>query len=126
MKTISQQPDPIAALKKEIEGLSQQVKRLIRAEAQLYEFQETLDAQLNEYAGLYELNKTLSQVFDLQEIFECAVSYAINNLGYQRVLLFQQDDTTDSYTAPCRWRILRSTEEKPRHGRLSFPAKPPC
>jgi len=98
MENISQQSDQTAALKKEIEALSQQVKRLIKAEAQLYEFQETLDAQLNEYAGLYELNKTLNEVFDLPDVLACAVAYAINNLGYQRVLLFRQDDTTGSFT----------------------------
>jgi PAS domain S-box-containing protein len=98
MDTISYQPDHIAALQRENEALSQQVKRLIKAEAKLYEFQETLDAQLNEYAGLYELNKKLNKVFDFQDVFACAVTYVINNLGYQRVLLFRQADNSGSYT----------------------------
>ena len=98
MRNLPQHSDQIAVLNKEIETLSQQVKRLIKAEAKLYEFQETLDAQLNEYAGLYELNKTLNNVLDLQDVFACAVAYATNNLGYQRVLLFQQNNTAGGYT----------------------------
>jgi hypothetical protein len=98
MENTLPQADQTAALKKEIEALSQQVKRLIKAEGKLYEFQETLDAQLKEYAGLYELNRTLNEVHDLQEVFACAVAYVINNLGYQRVLLFQQNDNTCNYT----------------------------
>ena len=76
----------IAGLREEIEFLSQQVKRLIKAEGSLYDLQERLDAQLREYAGLYELNRTLNAIFDLSEVIACAVGYAINNLGYERVL----------------------------------------
>jgi PAS domain S-box-containing protein len=88
-----------AAMKEEIEALSQQVKRLIKAEGKLYEFQDQLDTQLKEYAALYDLNRTLNGVFDLTELFSHAVAYAINNLGYERVLFFQQTETMDGYSA---------------------------
>lgn len=116
-ENISQQTARIAMLKEENEALSQQVKRLIKAEGELYDFQEQLDAQLKEYAGLYELNRTLNAVsdlpkifadddlsrslhanLDLQKVFSHAVAYAIDNLGYERVLFFQQIDNSDSYT----------------------------
>jgi len=86
-----------AALNEEIEALSQQVKRLIRAEGKLYEFQEQLDAQLSEYAGLYELNRRLNRVFDLPEVFERAVCHAIDNLNYERVLFLLRNDDSGGY-----------------------------
>ncbi|NVN90507.1 MAG: response regulator [Desulfuromonadales bacterium] len=93
-----QAEDRTAALQDEIEILSKQVKRLIKAEGRLYEFQEQLDAQLKEYAGLYDLNRALNTLFELPEIFTRAVAYATNNLGYERVLFFLRDETTGNYT----------------------------
>jgi PAS domain S-box-containing protein len=87
----------IAALNGEIEALSQQVKRLIKAEGKLYEFQERLDAQLREYAGLYDLTRKLTTLFEIPDVFTCAIDYAINNLGYERVIFFQQSDTGEGY-----------------------------
>lgn len=88
----------IAGLREEIEFLSQQVKRLIKAEGSLYDLQERLDAQLREYAGLYELNRTLNAIFDLSEVIACAVGYAINNLGYERVLFLYGGSARGDYT----------------------------
>ncbi len=92
-----QQKSRIEVLEEENEALSQQVRRLIKAEGRLYEFQEQLDAQLKEYAGLYELNKKLNTVFELSDVFTSAVAFAINNLGFERVLFFHRNDTMDSY-----------------------------
>lgn len=120
-KEFDAQLDEYAALfamqRAENEALSQQVKRLIKAEGKLYEFQEQLDAQLKEYAGLYDLSRTLNTVSDLSEnfsyndpnmtlnevsefrkIFEHAVTYATNNLGYERALILQRDDNLQAYT----------------------------
>ena len=94
----AQQEARIAALEGEIEAFSQQVRRLIKAEGKLYEFQEQLDAQLKEYAGLYELNKKFHTIFELPDVFTGAVAYAINNLGFERVLLFRRTDPMDGYT----------------------------
>ena len=84
------------------------------------EFQEQLDTQLKEYAGLYELNKMLNSVFELPDVFAYAGAYAINNLGYERVLFFHQTDTTASY-AVCAADGYYEQQEKndgqPRLGR---------
>jgi PAS domain S-box-containing protein len=84
-------------LKQEKETLSQQVKRLIKAEGKLYEYQEKLDVQLKEYRDLYGLNGKLNATFDIGKIFEHAVEYVIHNLEYERVLIFQRSENTGSY-----------------------------
>jgi PAS domain S-box-containing protein len=116
----SQQGTQTAALKEEIEALSQQVKRLIKAEGKLYEFQEQLDAQLKEYAGLYELHKTLNTVFELSDVFTCAVPYAINTLGFERVLFLHRTDTTGGYIV-CATDGYYDPEEKNAVMALAIP-----
>ena len=88
-------------LKQEKETLSQQVKRLIKAEGKLYEYQEKLDVQLKEYRDLYGLNGKLNATFDIGKIFEHAVEYVIHNLEYERVLIFQRSEDTGSYHVCC-------------------------
>jgi PAS domain S-box-containing protein len=86
------------ALRKEVELLSQQVKRLIRAEGEIYAFQEQLDTQLREYAGLYDLNRALNTLFELEDLFPLAVAYATNRLGFERVLFFLRDEATGVFS----------------------------
>jgi len=78
------------ALQLENEALSEQVKRLVRAEGKLYEYQEQLDGQLREYRKLYELNCKLNAASDLQNMFLLGLDYLIYHLGYQRAIFFQQ------------------------------------
>ncbi|HBG04139.1 MAG: hybrid sensor histidine kinase/response regulator [Geobacteraceae bacterium GWC2_58_44] len=87
----------LAALRVEKEMLSSQVKRLVRAESKLYEYQEQLDIQLKQYKELYELNKRLGASLELPAIFEQATAYIINNLGYERVLFFQQSGSAGGF-----------------------------
>ena len=79
----------IAALEQENRVLADQVKRLIRAETRLYEYQQELDAQLREYQKLYELNRKFAGNFDIQKIFEHALDYVIHYLEYERVVFFR-------------------------------------
>ena len=88
----------LAALRLENEHLSGQVKRLVKAEGQLYEYQEQLDVQLKEYQDLYELNRKLIASSELRTIFECAIEYIINKLGYERVIFFERSEHTGAYT----------------------------
>lgn len=120
----SHQGTQTAALKDEIEALSQQVKRLIIAEGKLYEFQEQLDAQLREYAGLYELHKTLNSVFELSDVFTCAVPYAINTLGFERVLFLHQTGAAGGYTV-CAADGYYDPEEKNAVMALAIPLEDP-
>lgn len=87
----------LAALRLENEKLSEQVKRLVKAEGRLYEYQEQLDVQLKEYQELYELNRKLIASPELRSIFEYATEYIINKLGYERVIFFQRSENTGAY-----------------------------
>ena len=94
---VSQQAAEIAALHLENKALSSQVMRLIKAESKLYEYQEQFDVQLKEYKELYELNRKLNATFDLGTIFENAIGYIINILGYERVIFLKQIENSDDY-----------------------------
>src|SRR6266508_396913 len=87
----------MAELERENEILSQQVKRLIKAETKLYQYQEELDAQLKEYKDLYELNRKLNATFDISNIFEHTVAYVTQDLEYERAVLFQRLENTGTY-----------------------------
>jgi len=94
----SQETGEITALKLEKDTLTQQVKRLIKAEGNLYKYQEELDAQLKEYKDLYELSRKIYATLDIRRIFEHTIQYVINNLEYERVLFFQPEEDLGGYT----------------------------
>ena len=102
----------VAALKPEIETLSQQVKRLVKAESRLYQFQEELDAQLKEYKDLYELNKKLNETLDTEIIFQYMVDYLIQNLDYERAVVFGRDENTGCYKAAATGGYYNEEEQK--------------
>ncbi|BCG49160.1 Multi-sensor signal transduction histidine kinase [Citrifermentans bremense] len=83
----------LAVLRRENEELAQQVKRLIRAEGKLYEYQQVLDAQLNEYKGLYDLSRRLSGSFDIEALFRETVQYVVQQLEYERAILLRRAET---------------------------------
>jgi PAS domain S-box-containing protein len=85
----------LTALRSENEELAQQVKRLIRAEGQLYEYQQVLDAQLNEYKGLYDLSKRLSGSFDIEVLFQETVQYVVQQLEYERAILLRRQEAVN-------------------------------
>ena len=96
---VSPQAGEIAALRRENETLSQQVKRLIKAEGKLYAYQEQLDVQLKEYKELYELSKKNNATLDIRRIFRQTGEYIIRNLQYERVVFLEQFDDGGSYAA---------------------------
>ncbi|HJV36461.1 HAMP domain-containing sensor histidine kinase [Geomonas sp.] len=87
----------VESLQQEKEALAQQVKRLIRAEGKLYEYQEELDAQLKEYEQLYDFNRRLNRLHDLQSILAETVSYVIDHVGFERAICFARDEESQSY-----------------------------
>jgi two-component system, cell cycle sensor histidine kinase and response regulator CckA len=89
----------IAELQQENEALSRQVRHLIKAEGQLYRYQEQLDAQLKEYKSLYELNQEFNKTFDIRKICRYAVSYATRGLEFERAVLFERAADTGAYHA---------------------------
>jgi hypothetical protein len=88
----------VIRLRQENKKLSDQVKRLIKAETRLYIYQQELDAQLNEYQKLYDLSRKFNEQFNLQMIFEYALEYIIHVLEYERVLFFQKSAETDVFS----------------------------
>lgn len=87
----------IARLLQENDTLAQQVKRLIKAESKLYEYQERLDAQLKEYKQLYQLNRKINATLDIRKVFAYTSEYIIHNLEYERVIFFEQFDHSGNY-----------------------------
>ena len=80
------------ALQRENEALDRQVKRLIRAEGRLYEYQQELDAQLKEYKGLYDLNRRLNGSFDITHILHETVAYITQELEYERAIFLRRSE----------------------------------
>ena len=99
MDSVARQADELAALRRENETLSQQGRRLIRAEGKLYGYQEELDAQLKEYKELYELSRKNNATLDIRKIFRQTGEYIIRNLEYERVVFLEQFEYTGSYAA---------------------------
>ena len=114
----------LAALRLENEKLAGQVKRLVKAEGRLYEYQEQLDVQLKEYQELYELNRKLIASPELRSIFEYATEYIINKLGYERVIFFQRSENTGAYSISALDGYYDQQEKNGRaFGNFSFKQK---
>ena len=93
-------PDAVewAMMQQENETLAQQVKSLIKAEGKLYAYQEQLDEQLKEYKDIYDLNKKFHSTIDIRKIFSYTCEFVINNLGYERAVLFQQMEGDENFS----------------------------
>ena len=118
-------PDPnLEILQREKEALAQQVKRLIRAEGKLYEYQQELDAQLKEYKGLYELNRKLNGIFNIQKIFEATVAYVIEQLEFERAVFFRKTEK-ESYCV-CALDGYYDPFEKDQVSKLVIEQDSPC
>jgi signal transduction histidine kinase len=95
-ETIRRQAEELAALRLQNATFAEQVKRLVKAEGQLYRYQEQLDAQLREYRELYLFHRRLNAAADLSGLFACALEFVIDKLGYERVLfLYRQEGNRD-------------------------------
>jgi hypothetical protein len=62
--------------------LSEQIKRLVRTEHELYQFQEQLDDQIRIYRHLYEVGKKLNATLNLGEILQIATQFVLYQLGF--------------------------------------------
>ena len=74
----------LATLQDENRRLSDQVKRLVRTEHELYQFQGQLDDQIRIYRHLYEVGKQLNATLDLGEILQIATQFVLYQLGFER------------------------------------------
>ena len=103
----------LEALLRENETLAQQVKRLIRAEGKLYEYQQELDAQLKEYKGLYELNRKINGTFSIENIYQQTLAYVIQDLEFERAVFLRRSEpgnysvcAFDGYYDPAQKKLI--------------------
>lgn len=92
----------VAILESEKRNLAEQVKKLVRAEQTLYDFQEQLDSQVRLYRRLAELGRTLSALSTFEEIHPHILRFALYDLNFERCIIFQYDEHGDLYR-PAAW-----------------------
>jgi len=83
-------------LQRENQRLSDEIKRLVKAERQLYEVQEHLDGQMRVYRHLYEIGKQFNATLDLARVLQLATQFVLYELNFERclVLLREAEGTT--------------------------------
>jgi serine phosphatase RsbU (regulator of sigma subunit) len=86
----------LATLQGENRRLSEQIKRLVRTEHELYQFQEQLDDQIRIYRHLYEIGKKLNATLDLGELLQVATQFVLYQLNFERcvALLYEPEANT--------------------------------
>jgi serine phosphatase RsbU (regulator of sigma subunit) len=87
----------LATLQDENRRLSDQIKRLVRTEHELYQFQGQLDDQIRIYRHLYEVGKELNSTLDLGEILKIAAQFVLYQLGFERCLALLYDLGANSF-----------------------------
>src|SRR5918999_1422807 len=77
--------------------LSEQIKRLVKTEHELYQFQEQLDDQIRIYRHLYEVGKKLNATLNLGEILQIATQFVLYQLGFERCVALMYDPETNTF-----------------------------
>jgi signal transduction histidine kinase len=78
-------------LEQENRRLAEEIKRLVKAERQLYEVQEHLDGQMRIYRRLYEVGQKFNAAFSVAAVVELATHFTIYDLNFERCLLFVRE-----------------------------------
>jgi signal transduction histidine kinase len=78
-------------LERENGRLADEIKRLVKAERQLYEAQEHLDEQIRIYRRLYEVGQKFNATFDVATVVDLATHVVIYDLNFERCLLFLRE-----------------------------------
>jgi serine phosphatase RsbU (regulator of sigma subunit) len=86
----------LVPLQVENRRLSEQIKRLVRTEHELYQFQEQLDDQIRIYRHLYEVGKKLNATLNLGEILQIATHFVLYQLGFERCVALLYDPETNT------------------------------
>ncbi len=87
----------LATLQDENRRLSEQIKRLVRTEHELYRFQGQLDDQIRIYRHLYEVGKKLNATLNLGEILQIATQFVLYQLDFERCAALLYDPETISF-----------------------------
>ncbi len=88
----------IDRLRVENQRLSDEVKRLVTTESQLYEVQEHLDGQMSAYRQLYELGKKFNTTVDLTTILQFAVQFVLYELNFERCLFLLKQSGSNVFS----------------------------
>jgi GAF domain-containing protein len=89
----------LATLQDENRRLSEQIKRLVRTEHELYQFQEQLDDQIRIYRHLYEVGKKLNATLDLGELLQVATQFVLYQLNLERCVALLYDPGANAFYA---------------------------
>src|SRR3982074_60317 len=88
----------IDRLQVENQRLSDEVKRLVTTERQLYEVQEHLDGQMSAYRQLYEIGKKFNATVDLTTILQLAAHFVLYELNFERCLVLMRQPEATSFS----------------------------
>jgi signal transduction histidine kinase len=84
-------------LRRDNASLSEQVKRLIRADSELNSLREYLDTQVSLYRRLYEIGRQFNAIFDLSKVFDLTVHFVIYELNFERCIVFRRAEDRARY-----------------------------
>ena len=101
----------LVTLQDENRRLSDQVKRLVRTEHELYQFQGQLDDQIRIYRHLYEVGKELNATLDLGELLQIAAQFVLYQLGFERCVVLLYDPGTNTFYAKAHDGYYDETSE---------------
>ena len=87
MNTTADSEKGIVELQKENQQLTEQVRRLVAAENELYRIQSKLDLKLRLYRQLYEVSNQFNATFDLDEVLQIVIQFVLYELNFERCLL---------------------------------------
>jgi serine phosphatase RsbU (regulator of sigma subunit) len=87
----------LTTLQDENRRLSEQIKRLVRTEHELYQFQGQLDDQVRIYRHLYEVGKKLNATLDLGEILQIATQFVLYQLNFERCVALLYDPEANTF-----------------------------
>src|SRR3979490_1066760 len=88
----------IDRIRVENQRLSDEVKRLVTTEVQLYEVQEHLDGQMTAYRQLYELGKKFNTTVDLPTILQLAAQFVLYELNFERCLFLLKQSGSNIFS----------------------------
>ncbi len=89
---LAQMEQTIAALRQERDTLAEQVKRLLKVEREMGNFQQELGAQMRIHRQLYELGQTLQATFEQNEILTAIVNFVLYELNFERCMVLLDTD----------------------------------
>lgn len=87
----------VEELEEENKALSNQVKKLIQVETQLFDLREERDIQMSIYRSLNETNIKLNSAKNIKDICEGILDFIESSLNYQNAYIFKYREQTDAY-----------------------------